>query len=88
MPDDNLVHVRHMVDDVQAAVDFYTTHLGFTLRSTAAPAFADVVRGNRGLGRHPRLPGRRSRNARVTARGDHREPLPLQTHPAPADLRR
>ncbi|TQM45379.1 VOC family protein [Pseudonocardia cypriaca] len=37
--------VRYLVDDVQAAVDFYTTHLGFTLRMSAAPAFADVVRG-------------------------------------------
>jgi catechol 2,3-dioxygenase-like lactoylglutathione lyase family enzyme len=37
--------VRYLVDDVQAAVDFYTTHLGFTTHSNAAPAFADVVRG-------------------------------------------
>ena len=36
--------VRYLVDDVQAAVDFYTTHLGFTL-NTHAPAFADVIRG-------------------------------------------
>jgi catechol 2,3-dioxygenase-like lactoylglutathione lyase family enzyme len=35
-----------MVDDVEAAVDFYTTHFDFALRSNAAPAFADVVRGN------------------------------------------
>src|SRR5215210_3720134 len=35
-----------MVDDVENAVSFYTTHLGFTLRSNPAPAFADVVRGN------------------------------------------
>src|SRR5688500_6657456 len=35
-----------MVDDVQVAVDFYTTHFGFSVRSSAAPAFADVVRGN------------------------------------------
>src|SRR3954454_24581423 len=35
-----------MVDDVDQAVDFYTTHFGFTVRSSAAPAFADVVRGN------------------------------------------
>jgi catechol 2,3-dioxygenase-like lactoylglutathione lyase family enzyme len=34
-----------MVDDVAAAVDFYTSHLGFTLRMSAAPAFADVIRG-------------------------------------------
>jgi catechol 2,3-dioxygenase-like lactoylglutathione lyase family enzyme len=46
MPDaDGLANVRYMVDDVQAAVDFYTTHFGFTLRSSAAPAFADVTRG-------------------------------------------
>jgi catechol 2,3-dioxygenase-like lactoylglutathione lyase family enzyme len=37
--------VRYLVNDVQAAVDFYTTHLGFTLNTSAAPAFADVVRG-------------------------------------------
>jgi catechol 2,3-dioxygenase-like lactoylglutathione lyase family enzyme len=43
---DQLVNVRYMVDDVENAVDFYTTHLGFTLRSNAAPAFADVVLGN------------------------------------------
>jgi catechol 2,3-dioxygenase-like lactoylglutathione lyase family enzyme len=43
---DELVNVRYMVDDVENAVDFYTTHFGFTLRSSAAPAFADVVRGN------------------------------------------
>ena len=42
---DGLANVRYMVDDVQAAVDFYTTHFGFTLRSSAAPAFADVTRG-------------------------------------------
>src|SRR5262245_42097524 len=35
-----------MVDDVDSAVAFYTTHFGFELRSSAAPAFADVVRGN------------------------------------------
>ena len=44
MPDE-LVHVRYMVDDVDAAVAFYTTHLGFTVRTSFPPAFADVVRG-------------------------------------------
>src|SRR3954454_621742 len=44
MPDE-LVNVRYMVDDVETAVAFYTTHLHFTLRSSAAPAFADIVRG-------------------------------------------
>ncbi|MCU1465428.1 MAG: hypothetical protein JWM72_1356 [Actinomycetia bacterium] len=42
---DETVNVRYMVDDVDAAVAFYTTHLGFTLMSNAAPAFADVTRG-------------------------------------------
>jgi len=42
----DMVNVRYMVDDVQAATDFYTSRLGFTLRFTAAPAFADVTRGN------------------------------------------
>jgi catechol 2,3-dioxygenase-like lactoylglutathione lyase family enzyme len=42
---DQLVNVRYMVDDVDNAVAFYTTHFGFTVRSNAAPAFADVVRG-------------------------------------------
>lgn len=42
---DQLASVRYVVDDVQAAIDFYTTHLGFTVRMSAAPAFADVVRG-------------------------------------------
>lgn len=42
----DLVNVRYMVDDVDTAVEFYTKHLGFTLRMSAAPAFADVVRGN------------------------------------------
>jgi predicted enzyme related to lactoylglutathione lyase len=37
--------VRYLVDDVGAAVDFYTTQLGFTVNTSAAPAFADVVRG-------------------------------------------
>jgi catechol 2,3-dioxygenase-like lactoylglutathione lyase family enzyme len=43
---DELVNVRYMVDDVEAAVAFYSTHFGFAVRTSAAPAFADVVRGN------------------------------------------
>jgi catechol 2,3-dioxygenase-like lactoylglutathione lyase family enzyme len=41
-----MVNVRYMVDDVETAIDFYTTHLGFALRMSAAPAFADVTRGH------------------------------------------
>ena len=40
------VHVRYLVDDVQASIDFYTTHLGFTLNTSYGPAFADVTRGD------------------------------------------
>ena len=40
------VNVRYMVDDVDAAVAWYTTQLGFTLLSNAAPAFADVTLGS------------------------------------------
>jgi catechol 2,3-dioxygenase-like lactoylglutathione lyase family enzyme len=45
MPDDTYVNVRYMVDDVDEAVDFYTTHLGFTVLTSMPPAFADVTRG-------------------------------------------
>jgi catechol 2,3-dioxygenase-like lactoylglutathione lyase family enzyme len=40
------VNVRYMVHDVEAAVAFYTTHLGFTLITQALPAFADVALGD------------------------------------------
>jgi catechol 2,3-dioxygenase-like lactoylglutathione lyase family enzyme len=43
---DEMVNVRYMVDDVEAATTFYTDHLGFEVRTSAAPAFADVTRGN------------------------------------------
>jgi catechol 2,3-dioxygenase-like lactoylglutathione lyase family enzyme len=42
---DQYASVRYLVDDVQAAIDFYTAHLGFTVNISAAPAFADVIRG-------------------------------------------
>jgi len=40
-----LVNVRYMVNNVDAAVAFYTRYLDFTLLTNYAPAFADVVRG-------------------------------------------
>jgi catechol 2,3-dioxygenase-like lactoylglutathione lyase family enzyme len=40
------VNVRYMVNDVDEAVAFYTTHLGFDVLTSAAPAFADVARGD------------------------------------------
>jgi catechol 2,3-dioxygenase-like lactoylglutathione lyase family enzyme len=45
MPDAT-VNVRYMVDDVDAAITWYTKHLGFDLIASAAPAFADVKRGS------------------------------------------
>jgi catechol 2,3-dioxygenase-like lactoylglutathione lyase family enzyme len=42
---EDLVSVRYLVDDVDAAVAFYTSNLGFTVRFAAGPAFADVQRG-------------------------------------------
>ena len=42
---DETVNVRYMVDDVEAAIAFYTRHFGFSLISSAAPHFADVRRG-------------------------------------------
>jgi catechol 2,3-dioxygenase-like lactoylglutathione lyase family enzyme len=43
---DEMVNVRYMVDDVDTAIEFYTEHLGFEVRTSAVPAFADVTRGN------------------------------------------
>jgi|SRR5689334_1940997 catechol 2,3-dioxygenase-like lactoylglutathione lyase family enzyme len=43
---DDLVSVRYMVDDVDEAIAFYTEHFGFTVLTSAAPAFADVTRGH------------------------------------------
>ena len=68
--DQELVNVRYMVDDVDASVTFYTTKLGFTLLSNAAPAFADVVRGKLRL----LLSGRTSSAGRPMP--DGREPGP------------
>ncbi len=77
MSDDvaNLVNVRYMVDDVDAAIDFYTQHLGFTLRMSAAPAFADVIRGQLRL----LLSGPKSSAGR---------PMPDGTQPAPGGWNR
>ena len=46
MPNDEIVNVRYMVSDVEESIAFYTKLLDFELLSNAAPAFADVKRGN------------------------------------------
>ena len=64
------VSVRYMIDDVPAALTFYTTHLGFTVDTDASPAFASVTRdGVRLL-----LSGKTSSGRRAMA--DGREPVP------------
>lgn len=40
------VQVRYIVDDVGAAIAFYTTQLGFTLDMHPAPPFAMLSRGD------------------------------------------
>ena len=40
------VNVRYMVHDVEAAIAWYSKHLGFTALTSAAPAFADVTLGS------------------------------------------
>jgi catechol 2,3-dioxygenase-like lactoylglutathione lyase family enzyme len=40
------VTVRYFVDNVDAAVDFYTQHLGFTVTMRPAPSFAMLKREN------------------------------------------
>ena len=59
--------VRYMIDDVPAAIVFYTTVLGFTLEQDASPAFAAVSRdgvrlllsGEGSSGKRPLADGRR-----------------------------
>ena len=64
------VSVRYMIDDVPAAVRFYTTVLGFTIEQDASPAFAAVVRdGVRLL-----LSGEGSSGKRPLADGRKQEP--------------
>ena len=46
MTNDEMINVRYMVDDVDESIAFYTKHLGFEPLTNAAPAFADVKRGN------------------------------------------
>lgn len=64
---DQTVTVRYLVDDVQAAVDFYTTHFAFTVNLNVAPGFADVTWGNLRL----LLSGPTSSGARSTPASHH-----------------
>ncbi|MEO3924237.1 VOC family protein [Micromonosporaceae bacterium B7E4] len=80
-PADRYASVRYLVDDVRAALDFYTTHLGFHVNSDAAPAFADVLRGPLRL----LLSGPASSGARATP-ADAAEPGRNRIHLVVDDL--
>jgi catechol 2,3-dioxygenase-like lactoylglutathione lyase family enzyme len=41
-----MVSVRYIVDDVDAAIAFYTQHLEFVVDQHPAPSFASLTRGN------------------------------------------
>ena len=43
---DQYASVRYLVDDVQTAIDFYTTHLSFKVEMHPAPGFAEISRGD------------------------------------------
>ena len=40
------VNIRYMVDNVETAIEWYVKHLGFSLLTNQAHAFADVRRGS------------------------------------------
>ena len=42
---ETIVNVRYMVENVDAAVEWYRSNLGFSVLSNHAPAFARVARG-------------------------------------------
>jgi catechol 2,3-dioxygenase-like lactoylglutathione lyase family enzyme len=70
MPDAGTVNVRYLVDDVEASIDFYSSHFGFTVLTKMLPAFADVERGNLRL----LLSGPQSSAGRAMADGERPGP--------------
>jgi catechol 2,3-dioxygenase-like lactoylglutathione lyase family enzyme len=87
MAESGLASVRYVVDDVDAALAFYTTYLGFTVLSHPAPPFADVVRGPLRL----LLSGPQSSGARATpeaAAGPGRNRIHLEVDDLDAEVDR
>ncbi|MGH7724102.1 MAG: VOC family protein [Candidatus Eiseniibacteriota bacterium] len=83
------VNVRYMIDDVPAAIRFYTTLLGFTLERDASPAFASVVRDGVQL----LLSGEGSSGKRPVSDGRRQEPggwnrIHLEVDDLPAEVAR
>ena len=65
-----MAEIRYIVDDVDAALSFYTRHLGFELVERQGPPFASIKRGDLTVWiSGPRTSARR-------AMPDGREPVP------------
>jgi glyoxylase I family protein len=62
--------IRYQCTDVQRAIDFYTTHLGFTLEHQQLPMFANVSLGELKL----LLSGPGASGSRPLPDGRHQEP--------------
>lgn len=71
------VSVRYLADDVDAAVGFYTSHLGFTVAMHPAPGFAALDRGELRLLLN-----------QVGGRGGASQPMPDGTQPVPGGWNR
>jgi catechol 2,3-dioxygenase-like lactoylglutathione lyase family enzyme len=70
VPDANAAVVRYQVRDVDAAITFYTEHLGFQLVQKAGAIFATIVRGDLYL----LLSGPLASGSRATPDGRRQEP--------------
>jgi catechol 2,3-dioxygenase-like lactoylglutathione lyase family enzyme len=71
------VSVRYIVDNVEAAIGFYTEHLGFSVVSHPAPQFVILSKGDLGL----------LLNA-PTGPGGAAQPMPDGRRPAPGGWNR
>jgi catechol 2,3-dioxygenase-like lactoylglutathione lyase family enzyme len=84
MTPDQYASVRDLAGDVQATIDFYTTHPGFTPNTRPAPAFAGVARGPLRL----LLSGPASSDARATPAGVGRNRIHLAADGLDAEITR
>jgi catechol 2,3-dioxygenase-like lactoylglutathione lyase family enzyme len=68
------VQVRYIVNDIDAAVDFYCKHLGFTEQMRPAPIFAMLTRGDLRLVLSKPVGGQNSGGSSTLADGRTPEP--------------